>query len=53
MLRLKIKVFYDFDESEYVCLINGVSDLEGRGFTEKEAIDNFKLNYEEMMRNDK
>lgn len=48
-LKLKIKIFYDFDLEEYVCIIDGVSDLEGRGISEKEAYEQFQINYERKL----
>ena len=48
-LNLKIKVIFDFDENEFVCFIDGVYDLEGRGQTESLAIQKFMSNYEEKM----
>jgi predicted RNase H-like HicB family nuclease len=35
-------MIFDFDEQEYVVFVDGIADIEGRGVTEQEAIDNFQ-----------
>lgn len=51
-VKLKIKLVYDFDENEYVTFIQGLPYIEGRGLTEEEAIENFKINYEKELHNE-
>ena len=51
-LNLKIKVIFDFDENEFVCFIEGVYGLEGRGESESLAIEEFMSNYERKLNDD-
>jgi predicted RNase H-like HicB family nuclease len=41
-MKLAVKITYDFDEGEFVCVVERLQ-IEGRGQTEQEAIDNFQI----------
>ncbi len=41
-LNYKIKIVYDFDEGHYIVFVDGISNIEGYGQTEQDAIQNFK-----------
>lgn len=48
-MKFPIKIIFDFDFDEYVVFVSGINGIEGRGKTEGEAIENFKLNYKNAM----
>ena len=50
MKRYPIKIVWDFDESEYIVFIEGISGIEGRGPTEQEAIEDFNENYDKALK---
>lgn len=42
MKTLKVKIAFDFDENEYIVMIDEIPQLCGRGDTESEALQRFQ-----------
>ena len=49
-MKYPIRIVYDHEEHEYLVFIGGISNIEGHGETEKEAIEDFRKNYEMLMK---
>jgi hypothetical protein len=41
-MKCFVKIIYDMEEEEYICFVERLQ-IEGRGKTEQEAIDNFQI----------
>lgn len=48
-MKKNIKIVWDFDEKEYVVFVEGMTGIEGRGSSEKEAIGNFQINLDKRL----
>jgi predicted RNase H-like HicB family nuclease len=42
-MKLPIKIVYLVDEQEYCVFVDGLKGIEGRGESEEDAIDDFKI----------
>ena len=49
-LNYKIKIVYDFEESQYVIFVYGIRDIEGYGQTEEEALKDFEEQFQRKLK---